>query len=221
MELVEQLVSNLSAAQNATNAQQMKAYMKNRFDFFGVKSPERKKILSACVQQFGKPRIEQGEELTHLLWQANERELHYCCQELLKRMKFYQIDSSIELFEWMLTHQSWWDTVDFISSNLVGNFLLEYPEKKQLILPRWNSSSNMWLVRATLIFQLKYKQATDFDLLCALIIPHINSKEFFLQKAIGWALREYAKTNALAVKQFVAAENLAPLSKREALKHLQ
>lgn len=221
MKLVDQLTADLEAAKNAANASQMKAYMKDRFEFFGVKSPERKKILSLCVQQNGKPSFQQGEEFARLLWNAPERELHYCCQEVLKRMKFHQNESSIQLFQWMITHQSWWDTVDFISSNLVGNYFLEFPENKKRFLPQWNSSSNMWLVRATIIFQLKYKQATDFDLLCAMIIPHLGSKEFFLQKAIGWALREYAKTNAVAVKQFVEAENLAPLSQREALKHFQ
>ena len=219
MKLIQYLKDELSKAGSEDNIAPMEAYMKNKFPFYGVRSAERKSILAAGLKEFGKPSHAEATQFARLLWNEEQRELHYCCQETLNRIRFYQEETSIQLFRWLITHQSWWDSIDFLAPNLVGGYFLEYPENTKRILREWNNSDNMWLIRSTIIYQLKYKHLTDFEILCQMIIPHTSSKEFFIQKAIGWALREYAKTNPSAVKQFVDAEELAPLSRREALKH--
>ncbi|MCK5077528.1 MAG: DNA alkylation repair protein, partial [Calditrichia bacterium] len=117
--------------------------------------------------------------------------------------------------------KSWWDTVDFIATNLVGPLFEKYSE---LIIPytkKWMDSGNIWLQRTSILFQLKYKEKTDFKLIIGFIQQCSSSNEFFIQKAIGWILREYSKTDASTVIEFVKNNKLAPLSEREALKWLK
>ena len=125
----------------------------------------------------------------------------------------------IELFEELIVNKSWWDTVDYIASTLVGYYFEKWPKHKNKKAKQWARDKNLWLNRTAIIFQLKYKENTDLDLLFETILLHVHSKEFFLQKAIGWALRQYAYTDMLQVKKFVATQDLKPLSIREALKH--
>lgn len=219
MSFTAYLKQELEKAGTQKNSTPMEAYMKHHFSFYGVRSAERKAILSSGLQKFGKPNAKKANPLAHELWKENHREIHYCCQEMLHRIKHFEEETSIQLFKWLITNNSWWDSIDFLAPNLVGSYFQIYPENRKRILPVWNKSDNMWLVRSTIIYQLKYKAKTDFEIMTQMILPHTESKEFFIQKAIGWALREYAKTNSQEVKQFVDATQLAPLSRREALKH--
>lgn len=219
MNFVEALTETFRQNRNPDNIADMERYMKNRFHFAGVKSVERKMLLKAIYHEIGVPTMSELPAITQQLWNAEYRELHYCCQELLEKKKYFKEENAIELFKWMVETNSWWDTVDFIAAKLVGGYFKFHPEKEKDMMLNWNQSSNMWLVRTTLLYQLKYKQATDFVFLKTLILPHIESNEFFIQKAIGWALREYAKTNAQPVLEFVEQTHLKPLSHREALKH--
>ena len=221
MSLKNYLKQALNEVGTPENSTPMEAYMKHHFSFYGVRSADRKAILSSGLQKFGKPAIQEVSSLAHQLWNEDYREIHYCCQEMLHRIKYWEEETSIQLFKWLITTNSWWDSIDFLAPNLVGSYFQEYPENRKRILPVWNKSDNMWLVRSTIIYQLKYKAKTDFEIMTQMILPHTGSKEFFIQKAIGWALREYAKTNPQEVKQFVEAKELAPLSKREALKHFK
>jgi 3-methyladenine DNA glycosylase AlkD len=121
----------------------------------------------------------------------------------------------------MLTTKSWWDTVDTISGGPLGVHFKRFPEVREKYLMKWRVSDNFWLRRAAILFQLNYKQETDFDLLCEIITETLGSKEFFINKAIGWSLRQYARVDPNAVKKFVMSTPLHPLSRREALKHLE
>lgn len=126
----------------------------------------------------------------------------------------------IDLYEYLIVNKSWWDTIDYSASNLVGVHFQKFPELIQPYTEKWMDSGNMWLQRTSLLFQLKYKKATDLELLTDYIHQLQGSKEFFINKAIGWILREYSKTNAAWVVDFVNSNQLAPLSHREALKWL-
>ncbi|HMP98599.1 MAG TPA: DNA alkylation repair protein, partial [Cyclobacteriaceae bacterium] len=117
--------------------------------------------------------------------------------------------------------KSWWDTVDLIAAKMAGNYFRIYPEQKNKYIKKWRNSKNIWLIRSAILFQLKYKTETDFNLLSDIILQHQDSNEFFIQKAIGWVLREYAYTDAAKVKKLVQTHKLKPLSMREALKHLK
>ena len=132
----------------------------------------------------------------------------------LKKIEF----QDIELFELMITNKSWWDTVDLIATNLVGAYFKLFPEQIIPVTKKWMNSDNMWLQRTCLIFQLKYKEEIDTDLLTDYILQLKDTKEFFINKAIGWILREYTRKNPEWVIDFVNKYELSNLSKREALK---
>ncbi len=126
----------------------------------------------------------------------------------------------IETLEYLLVIKSWWDTVDTIATGTLGVHFQRYPVVRRKYLARWRKSDNFWLRRASLLFQLGYKKDTDFALLCDIICENLGSQEFFINKAIGWALRQYTRTDPEAVRRFVAETPLHPLSAREALKWL-
>ena len=139
---------------------------------------------------------------------------------MIKELKGKYQPEDIELIERLITTNSWWDSVDTISKYILGSYLQRFPESVNEKVSKFSSADSMWLNRSAILFQLGYKEKTDFDLLKTVCNQHKFSKEFFIQKAIGWALREYAKTNPEAVKRFVAESNLKRLSRKEALKNL-
>lgn len=145
--------------------------------------------------------------------------MQYFALELIQKSLKKQDPDFIYFLEELICTRSWWDTVDWINK-LVGLHFRKYPELIQPVTEKWMSSGNIWLQRVCLIFQLLYKDKTDTALLFDYILRLKDSKEFFIQKAAGWALRQYARTNPAAVRVFVAQHPLAPLTKREALKHL-
>jgi len=201
-------------------AKGQKAYMKHNFEFYGIQSPERKLLQRPF---FLKAQLLQKEHLASIvktLWQAPERELQYCGQELVMKYKNQFEKADISLFEYMITHKSWWDTVDFIASNLVGHYFKTYPGQRRPICEKWLKSDNLWLQRATLLFQLKYKTELDTELLEHNINYLLGSQEFFINKAIGWILREYSKANRDWVQDFVNKTELNALSFREATKYI-
>lgn len=133
--------------------------------------------------------------------------------------KKIHIDDHRFLEELIIT-KSWWETVDLTATNYVGSYFQKFPEQIDPIITKWRNSSNIWLNRTCLIFQLKYKNEVDFELLKSLIIQYQGNPEFFIQKAIGWSLRQYSKSNSEAVKVFVEEIELKGLARREAVKYL-
>jgi 3-methyladenine DNA glycosylase AlkD len=127
----------------------------------------------------------------------------------------------IKTIEYMLVTKSWWDTVDTIAGGTLGVHFQRFPEVRQKYLAKWRASDNVWLRRSAILFQLNYKKETDFGLLCEIICENLDSKEFFINKAIGWSLRQYAHSDPKAVTKFVKSTPLHPLSRREAMKHLE
>ncbi|WP_262890263.1 DNA alkylation repair protein [Maribacter aquimaris] len=126
--------------------------------------------------------------------------------------------SDISILEYMVTHKSWWDTVDYIAVKLIGPYFVLYPGQLDTYLEKWLASGNIWLQRCCLLYQLKRKDDIDTFRLGHIIQRLLGSKEFFINKAIGWVLREYSRTNPEWVKAFVANHELANLSRREALR---
>ena len=214
----EQLRLHFEAHADDSNAPAMEQYMKNHFRFLGIKSPERRKLLSNFVKEFGFPEPGITEEMVRNLWQMPERELHYVGMELANRKGFLADKRNIHLIEWLITHKSWWDTVDYIAANVAGSWFKLYPEEIIPITTKWMASGNIWLQRTCLLFQLKYRNTTDLNLLFGFIEHLAPEKEFFIRKAIGWALRELSKTRPEAVQLFVDSHELSQLSRREALK---
>ena len=138
-------------------------------------------------------------------------------KQLNKKFKL----EDIRLIEFLISNHSHWDTVDFIAKHILGNYLIQFPKETERIIEKMSDSENFWFNRSAILYQLGYKNKTNSNILFYECQKHSGSKEFFIQKAIGWALREYAKSNPDAVKDFVKSNQLAPLSTREALKHFK
>ena len=211
------LITSFESKANLETAIQMEKYMRNLFLFFGIKSPERREIYREFKSQNGIIPNTNKVNIVHWCWQAPQREYQYFAMDFLGKSAKKEPWDIIELYEYMIVTKSWWDTVDYIASNLVGVYFTLYPEKINETTQKWMKSKNMWLQRTCLLFQLKYKSRLDTKLLHSFISQLIHSKEFFIQKAIGWILREYSKTNPDFVINYVNNNDLANLSKREAL----
>jgi 3-methyladenine DNA glycosylase AlkD len=202
-------------------AEPMAAYMRNKFPFLGIKSPLRRELEREFIDEHGLPPLEELSLVLLDLWSLPEREYQYTALMLLGKFERKLPPDFIETIETLLTTKSWWDTVDTIASNTVGTHFRLFPEVRKLKLAQWRSSENFWLRRTCILFQLKYKKETDFELLKAIIRENLGSKEFFINKAIGWSLRQYSRVDPESVRNFVAETPLAPLSAKEALKWLK
>lgn len=213
------LQGSLGALASPTNALAMQAYMKNQFVFYGVKSNPRREVLKAILTQHGVPNAFDP-NLIDLLWQAPQREMQYCALDLMRKQAKKVQRDDIHLIETLITTKSWWDTVDGLASWVCGPYFQKFPEQIGPITGRWALSDNLWLRRSAIIFQLGYGPKTDEALLLSYINLNLGSKEFFINKAIGWALRQHGRVNPEGVRAFASVVPLAPLSKREALKNL-
>ncbi len=200
-------------------AQGQMAYMKNHFEFYGLKMPVWRDLARQLHQELGIPAGEDLHELARLCFADEHRELHYYALQTLEKALKKQPAGFIDLLEELILTNSWWDSVDWIAK-LVGLHFKRYPELIGPVTARWMDSGALWLQRVCLIFQLTYKEKTDSAMLFGFVRRVALSKEFFLQKGAGWALRQYARTNPEAVRAFVEREKLAPLTRREAMKHL-
>lgn len=217
---IEEIQAIYTAHADEARAIEMARYMKDKNPFLGLPSPLRAELFKALFDGQNTPTAEVAMSLAEQLWRLPYREYHYLAVDILRKAKAYKKEESITLFEDLLVKNSWWDSVDHINGQLLGDYFSCFPQNKDAITGKWNESQNMWLQRVSVIFQLKYKHKTDLVLLSKHILRHSDSKEFFVQKAIGWALRTVAKFNPDFVRDFVEKHPLKPLSKREAMKHL-
>jgi 3-methyladenine DNA glycosylase AlkD len=159
------------------------------------------------------------------LWRgACHREERYAALELsgVRAADAFQAPATLPMYEEMIVTGAWWDYVDFLAKNRVGLLLRRHPKALRAAMLRWSRGRDMWKRRTAILCQLAFKEETDLGLLYACIEPSLGSREFFLRKAIGWALRSYAWTDAREVKRYVRAhrDRLSPLSIREALKNV-
>ena len=215
---INSLESEFQRNGNSVIAQEQKAYMRNQFDYYGIKAPERRVIQKLFLVKQNLPPKPDLATVVKVLWKKPQRDFQHFGQELtFKYVKQYR-QSDIGLLEYMVTNKSWWDTVDFISVKLIGSYFRKYPKQRDHQIAAWMESENIWLQRSCLLFLLKYKQDLDKEFLSSVIKPLLGSKEFFINKAIGWVLREYSKTNSGWVIQYVDKTALESISKREALR---
>ncbi|WP_046756733.1 DNA alkylation repair protein [Kordia jejudonensis] len=221
MEFVHKLQETFKANANVDNQQQMEAYMRNLFVFHGIKAPVRKQLTKELVAAY-KPFLQEHiREVVTQLYNLPQREYHYTAMELYQKFlnKKYDLKDG-RFFTGLITTHSWWDTVDFLAKHVFGKYLLQFPEQKRKMLDFYSESENMWLNRSAILYQLSYKNETDEAELFKQCTLHKDSDEFFIQKAIGWALREYGKVQPEAVLHFVKSTQLKELSKREAIRRL-
>ena len=219
---ISQLTNSLERIKDSHRAIAMKQYMRNQFEFIGVNSVSRKELFSLWKNELPKDLSnELSWELIHELWDMEEREYHYIAMDLLHSWKMVDIhEKDSEHLKFLISNKPWWDTVDILSSNALGKFGQKFPDKMLEVIQEWSNEDSFWLHRSTIIFQLRYKANTNLNTLASQIIRFQGHKEFFIQKAIGWSLREYAKTDPKWVINFVDQQGITGLAKREALKHV-
>lgn len=218
---VRALKAHFEAHANPAIAAPMKKYMRDQFEYLGIKSPQAAALQREFIAQHGLPSMEALDVISRELWKLPQREFQYIAMNLIGKFEKKVDEEFITTLEHLIITKSWWDTVDLLASHPVGTMFKRFPNVRKKHLGKWRKSENIWLRRTTLLFQLGYKKETDFDLLCEIIGENLGSQEFFINKAIGWALRQYAHTNPVPVKKFVnATKELHPLSKSEALKNL-
>lgn len=213
--------------QNADSSlgEKQKGWMRNQFPFLGISTPDRRKLQSPLFKKLipspDALSIQESIELIKLLTKKKEREFHYAAIDIAKIFIDCYPSTIIELFEEMIKSNSWWDTVDDIASNLVGSLVKKHPTLL-LKMDNWISDSNLWIRRTALLCQLKWKDETDEKRLFSYCKKTMTEKEFFIQKAIGWALREYSKIDKQTIRKFIESHrhSLSPLSYSEASKLL-
>jgi 3-methyladenine DNA glycosylase AlkD len=225
MALIHDLRKELQRLGDPRKAPEMQAYMKSPMPFHGVSKPARAKLCREFFKtvELGSPT--EWKKIVLGLWRpARFREERYCALALAadKRAIPFHTPDAMPLFEELIVSGAWWDYVDEIASHRVGRVLREFPRvtKKQMLT--WSRDKNLWKRRTSILCQLGSKADTDLDLLYRCIEPSLDSSEFFLRKAIGWALRQYAWTDPKEIQRYVKTHQsrLSPLSRREALKNL-
>lgn len=216
-EYINMVTNMFMKAADPIRAEQQMAYMRGQFEYCGLGAtmwyPMAKKI-------FIEHGMFTGKKLKTFVEGCNDqsyREVLYVGIEMMQRMLPQQDASWIRALEKCITTHSWWDSVDWLAK-LTGIFFKQYPELQHEYAWKWIESDNMWLQRVAIIHQLFYKEQTDEKLLFDMIRRRSDSKEFFIRKACGWALRQYSKTNPKRVQWFVKNHQLSPLSAKEALR---
>jgi 3-methyladenine DNA glycosylase AlkD len=212
------IIAAFRAAANPAKAGPMAAYMKDLFPYLGLQKPERAELARGFLRA---KKAESGVDFAFIerCFALPEREFSYLALDYLDKVKARLEPKDIPFIERLVQTRPWWDTVDAIAV-IAGNVLRRFPDVRESAAARWMAHESLWLRRVSIIFQLHYKGGTDTGLLERAILANCNTPEFFLNKAVGWALREYSKTNADWVRAFIAAHRLHPLSVREGGKYV-
>ena len=203
----------------------MQAYMKSAMPYHGVPTPLLRQVCKATFSDVEFSTGPHWQSQVLYLWRnARFREERYAALYLAgeRRARPFQTTSAMKMYEELIVTGAWWDYVDDIASHRVGPILQDYPAPMRRKMLAWSKSNNLWKRRTAIICQLGFKEETDLELLYACIEPSLGSREFFLQKAIGWALRQYAWTDGAEIKKYVRLNRtrLSALSSREALKNI-
>ena len=214
----DELLAELRRHADPERAVPMAAYMKNRFDYLGIAKPQ---LMRICKPFFkGAAQADVDWRFVQQCWADPHRELQYCALEYLRAVQSKLTPQDIPRLQQLITTKSWWDTADFLD-RIVGGIALRHPEVNAVLLD-WSRSDNIWLRRVAIDHQLLRKEKTDTALLKQILRNNLGQTEFFINKAIGWALRDYSKTNPDWVRRFMAdyGGSMAKLSIREAGKYL-
>ncbi len=215
----------LKLAGDPTKALAMQAYMKSAMPYHGVSNAARVEVCNAIFADVEFSTAAEWQAQVLEIWHgARFREERYAALHLAgdKRFRAFQTPAAVKLYEELIVTGAWWDYVDGIASHRIGQILRDYPAPMRRKMLAWSKSPNLWKRRTSILCQLGFKAETDLELLYACIEPSLGSKEFFLNKAIGWALRQYAWTDPEEVREYVRRnrERLSALSCREALKNI-
>jgi 3-methyladenine DNA glycosylase AlkD len=213
----------MAAAANPTRAAAMKAYMKSTMSYRGINMPEVRAITRRVFDDAPMTCDEWRDTVLRLWRGARYREERYVAQILLEHTRHRDCLSprDMPMLEEMVVTGAWWDLVDELAP-VIGELLRRHPKQMRPLMRRWSTDHDLWKRRVSIICQLKFKRDTDLELLYANIEPNLTDRDFFIRKAIGWALRQYAWTDPDEVARYVRSNEsrLSGLSKREAMKNI-
>jgi 3-methyladenine DNA glycosylase AlkD len=215
-EFVATLKPQLTALRNRTAAIGAQSYMKDIAPFLGVKTPERRSLVKKIARELDLPTSDELAQTARALWKLEEREFHYAAFDLIQ----IHIDVANKKFledhvEYLITHKSWWDTVDGLGTAAVSPLTDKYGCEK--LIEKWNKSTNIWLIRSAIQHQRGRRFEADNKLILRYCHEHAESTEFFIVKAIGWALRDMAKVSPREVRKFLMEHpDLGRVAVREA-----
>ncbi|MET7654413.1 MULTISPECIES: DNA alkylation repair protein [unclassified Streptomyces] len=219
--VLERLTTAYGAAADPGRAAAMRAYMKDVAPFLGLPAPARRALSRTVLA--GTPRPDEADCTAIALrcWNLPQREYHYFAVDYLRRYAPRLSSGFLPVARRLVTTTSWWDTVDLLAAHVVGTLVAADPGLGA-DMDAWIVDEDLWVARAALLHQLRHKERTDTDRLFAHCLRQSGHPDFFIRKAIGWTLREYARTDPAAVRAFIARERgrFAPLTVREALKNL-
>lgn len=214
-----ELFSLLEQNKDEERAVQMSAYMRDQFSFLGISSPKRRELSRQFLKEARKKKKVDWDFINEC-WEKDEREFQYLAIDYLKRMEKFLTADDVPKIKQLALQKSWWDTIDALDK-IIGSIALSYPEVTETLL-RWSVDENIWIRRIAINHQRGRKEKTDADLLEKIIVNNLGQTEFFINKAIGWSLRDYSKINPDWVREFIKKyeDQLAPLSIREASKYI-
>jgi len=221
VEMLDRLTRVYGAAGDPKRAVQMAAYMRDQFPFLGIPAPFQRALARQVLAGLGRPGEADLRSVALGCWALPEREYQYFACDWLRRHVRVCSAGFIDVVARLITTKPWWDTVDTLAANVVGPLVAAHPGLAST-MDGWAAGDELWLIRAAILHQLRYRESTDADRLFRYCTGQADHPDFFVRKAIGWALREYAKTDPDAVRGYVRANRhrLSPLTVREAVKNL-
>jgi 3-methyladenine DNA glycosylase AlkD len=221
-DLVDYVQAALGDRANPGKAAVMQAYMKTDMPFYGVQKPERVKILREVKSRFAPGSHPEYLDAAAALWELTHREEKYLAQGVAVAFPEHIVPGSLPLYRRFIVEGAWWDFVDETATHMIRELVLGYPGEIWPVVEGWVGDEDKWLRRTAILCQVGAKTRTDSDRLFNFCVARAHESEFFIRKAIGWALRDYARTNPEAVARFVTDHRgeLSPLSVREASKHI-
>ena len=216
---LSKLISDLEKNRNELLAVSMERYMQVKFSFLGVRGATRTEIYKKYFPEARKSKVIDW-DFVESCWNKEEREFQYVVVYYLKTMQKFLKREDISRLKYLIVTKSWWDTVDLLAK-VVGSLVIRIEGYDQIML-EWSKDSNIWLKRVAILYQLSLKEKVDKQVLDKILVNNLGDSEFFINKAIGWALRDYSKYNPEWVREFIKKnkENMANLSIREASKYI-
>ncbi len=221
--VLEEIRSAFESAKNEERRQQMSDYMRGQFDYYGLVSPIRRELSKPFLKELPKEPKADLYLLIELLWQQPQREFHYIAQELFFKIAKKTLEKEdLAFIESLIIRNSWWDTIDFLAPKILKIYFDKFPQERNAWVDKCVASDNIWLKRSSLLLHLKQKDDADIPYMFETILRLVGSTEFFINKAIGWLLREYSKKHPEVIEDFIEEHRskLSNLSIREGSKYL-
>jgi 3-methyladenine DNA glycosylase AlkD len=216
----EKLIRNFERNTHETLSEGMSKYMRFHFPFYGIQQPLRKQIQQPFIKSSKSFGVDSIISVSKRLWEKEERECQYTAIDLIIAHKNNMEITHVGHIKSLILSKSWWDTVDILGSGVIGFLVKKYPTPLKRLMIEWSESDHLWLQRTALIHQLRYKENTDTELMEIILQNTMSNEDFFIQKAIGWSLRQYAYTDPTYVKKVVETYAIKGLAKNEALKKM-